>query len=160
MIRTRLTWVVVGTVVALLVAAGIDALLSSGSEKAESAPRASTPMTGSTSAAVRRCNRLDIRVSIEIRGGVATAIAREVGVSPCHLRPMPIVLTVTDRAGKRVRLLEQAPVGGNFSPGSEQTTNFPEQIPDCDLRAPFVASATVGPYSAHRTVSGPSIRCA
>jgi hypothetical protein len=160
MIRTRLTWVVVGIVVALLVAAGIDALFFSGSQKAESAPTAPTAIAGSESAAaLRRCTRLDIRVSIEIRGGVAAAVVREVGLSPCRLRPVPIVLAVTDGAGRRVRLLGQAPVGGNFSPGSEQTANFPEQIQDCDLRAPFVASATVGPYSAHRTVSGRSIGC-
>jgi hypothetical protein len=88
MSRTLITWGVVATVVGLLLVAGVDALLSSGSEKAASAPTASIGITDKAKLPPRRCTRLDIRVLVEIRGGVATAVVRNVGLSPCHLRAL------------------------------------------------------------------------
>ena len=61
-------------------------------------------------------------------------------------------MTLEDRAGIRVRLdgFPDIAVGGDFPPGSEQTTNFPEKILGCHHRGPFHATVNVGRLSASR----------
>jgi putative effector of murein hydrolase len=71
MIRTRITWLIAGGVVALLVVAGIDALRSSDSEATASTRPASTTTPEAADLSLPRCTRQQITVSIEIRGGIA-----------------------------------------------------------------------------------------
>lgn len=158
----RATWIVVAALLVLLAFASADVLRSSGDGPGTAAPKGSKTRTQGETGPFRRCTRLDIRVSIEILGGVATAVVRNIGLTACHLRRLPVELSIEGGAGNSVPLEgfpAPPPVGGNFPPAFEQTTNFPEQIPDCRFRGPFVVSATVGPYSARREVTGPEIGC-
>lgn len=161
MIRTRLTWVVVGGVVALLVVAGVDALRSSESETAASATMASTTALENLDRLSPRCTRPQIVVSIEVRGGIATNVVREFGSDACHLRRVRLGLTIRDRAGKTVWEGAMPAFEGNYSPGFEQTVHFPypNPVPHCDRRGPFLALVTVGPYSVRRNLSGDEIGC-
>jgi hypothetical protein len=178
MTRTRLTWVIVGAVVALLVIAGVDALRSAMSETTASTTTAST----TTASASRRtaptttperadlslpsCTRQEIAVSIEILRGIANNVVRNVGSSSCRLPQLGIELTIKDRAGKQVwqgeLSAEESPFGGDFSPGFEQTVHFPSPnfVPHCFRRSPFLALATIGPYSVRSgNLSGTEIGC-
>lgn len=152
MIRTRLTWVVVGAVAALLVVAGVDALRSSDGKRNASTPTASTTATHSATGPVRRCTRLDIRVSIEILGGSANVVVRNVGLTACQLRPLPLNVTLRDRLGRTLhfgRSAEEALFGGDYG-GGEGRTSGGAEIENCQLRGPFRLRATVGPYAAQR----------
>jgi hypothetical protein len=156
MIGARLTWVVVGAVAALLAVAGVDALRSSGHDTSASTT------TPDADRRLPRCTAQEIAISIDVLGGQAALVLRDAGGRPCQLPSFQVRLTVEDRAGHRLSPEASPhlpPVGGRLSPGIEQTTNFPEYIPDCHTRGPFLGIATVGPYSARRTVSGRAIGC-
>jgi hypothetical protein len=161
MIRTRLTWVIVGAVVALLIAAGVDALRSSDRESSAPTTTASTTTVGRRAGStLPRCTREQVAVSIEIRKGVATIVVRHVGANPCDLRYRRFRLTIRDRAGNVIGQWGGARFGGDFSPGSEQTFSLPA-VWHCDRRGPFLALATVGPYGARRSkLSRSEITCA
>jgi hypothetical protein len=135
-------------VVALLVVAGVDALRSSGSET--SAPTASTTTAIPTSS-LPPCAEQDLRISIEVRQGVATVVAQNIRATRCY-RLFPFWrLTIEDRAGD---LVEEWPdvgqplVDGIFPGGVERTFWLPQDQVLCDSPGPYVALATVGPYSA------------
>jgi hypothetical protein len=65
MIRTRVTWVIVGAVVALVVVAGVDSLRSS--DKASAPTTTESTTTGERAAStLPRCTREQIGISIEI----------------------------------------------------------------------------------------------
>jgi hypothetical protein len=97
-------------------------------------------------------------------------VVRHVGGRPCHLTPLPVRLSLTNRVGGRVRLAAvdegpdvQSRVGGDFSPGFEQLIDIPylaePQLASCDRRGPFTAFVIVGPYSAQRKLSGSEVGC-
>jgi hypothetical protein len=179
MLRTRLSWLVIGGLAVILVAAAVDAIRSS--EPSASSPSRETATersAGKTTFAVvttleglPRCTAQHIGVSIDVLGGTATVVVRHVWGSSCHLAPLPVRLSVTDRVGRRVRLAGvdeahpdvQARVRGDFFPGFEQLIDIPylarPQLADCDAAGPFTAFVTVGPYSAQRKLSGSEVGC-
>jgi hypothetical protein len=166
MIRTRITWLIAGGVVTLLVVAGVDALRSTDSEATASTTTASMTTPEAADHSLPHCTRQQITVSIEIRGGIANNVVRQIGSRPCRLRNLGIELTIKDRAGKPVWegeiSAEESVFGGDFSPGSEQTIHFPNPnfVPHCFRRDPFLALATIGPYSVRRSnLSGGEIGC-
>jgi hypothetical protein len=63
-------------------------------------PATSTTAKESVTRLVRRCTRLDVGVSIEVLGGSANVVVRNIGVTVCRLRPMSIARTVIGRVGK------------------------------------------------------------
>lgn len=155
MIRRRLSWVIVGGAVALLVVAGVDALRSSESETSASPTSASTTTVESVPP---RCTLEQIGISIEILGGYATAVVRNVSGAPCHLQPLPIQATLTDQGGRkamRFQLVEQQEFGGDFLPGFQETATA-GYIENCHLRGPFLLVVSAGPYSARRSKLSPS----
>jgi hypothetical protein len=178
MLRTRLSWLVIGGVAVILVAAAVDTIRSS--EPSASSPRRETATERSAAGEVTipveatpeglpRCT-VQKAVSIEVLGGTATVVVRHVGGRACHLAALPVRLSVTNRVGRRVRLatLDEGPdvqsrVGGDFSPGFEQLIDIPylaePQLTSCDRRGPFTAFAIVGPYSAQRKLSGSEVGC-
>lgn len=178
MLRTRLSWLVIGGVAVILVAAAVDAIRSP--EPSASSPRRETATersAGKTTLAgatrpesLPRCTVQNIGVSIDVLGGMATVAVRHVWGRPCHLAPLPVRLSVTDRVGRRVRLatLEggedvQSRAGGDFSPGFEQLIDVPylaePQLSNCDRPGPFTAFVIVGPHSAQRKLSGSEVGC-
>jgi hypothetical protein len=178
MLRTRLSWLVIGGVAVILVAAAVDAIRSS--EPSASSPRRETATersAGKTTLAgatrpesLPRCTAQNIGVSIDVLGGTATVAVRHGWGGACHLASLPVRLSVTDRVGRRVRLatLEggedvQSRAGGDFSPGFEQLIDVPylaePQLSNCDRPGPFTAFVIVGPHSAQRKLSGSEVGC-
>lgn len=178
MVRTRLSWLVIGGVAVILVAAVFEAIRSPGpsasSPRQETATERSagkTRLTGVTRPeSLSRCTVQNIVVSIDVLGGMATVAVRHVWGRPCHLAPLPVRLSVTDRVGRRVRLatLEggedvRSRAGGDFSPGFEQLIDVPylaePQLSNCDRPGTFTAFVIVGPHSAQRKLSGSEVGC-
>ena len=178
MTRRRLTWVIATGVVAVLIAGAVDAVRSSepGSGPSRmvtterSAAREMTTPVETTPEALPRCTVQNIGVSIDVLGGTATVVVRHVWGRACHLAPLPVRLSVTDRVGRRVRLATvggghdlQSRVAGDFSPGFEQLIDIPylaePQLTSCDRRGPFTAFVIIGPYSAQRKLSGSEVGC-
>jgi hypothetical protein len=178
MLRTRLSWLVIGGVAVILVAAAVDAIRSS--EPSASSPsretatersaRETTLAVVTTPKSLPRCTAQNIGVSIEVLGGTATIVVRHVWGRPCQLAPLPVRLSLTNRLGGRVRLatVEDGPdvqsrVGGDFSPGFERLIDIPylanPQLANCNSRGPFTAFVIVGPYSAQRKLSGSEVDC-
>jgi hypothetical protein len=178
MTRRRLTWVIAAGVLAVSVAVTVDAVRSSepsGSDR----NRAMTEWSAGreTSAAQRKheplphCTAQNIGVSIDVLGGTATVVVQHVWGRPCHLVPVPVRLSVTNRFGGRVRLATvggggpdvQSRVGGEFSPGFEQLIDIPclanPRLTGCNRGGPFTAFVIVGPHSAQRKLSGSEVGC-
>jgi hypothetical protein len=166
MIRTRLTWVVVGALVALVVVAGIDALRSSEGETtaspATSTRRATTTGTASATAtgpSLPACTREDIAVSVEVRRPnpdrqqsrpVAAIVMRGIGARQCFQDFSGVLFTIEDGDGMQIGSWQlTGRFGGEFAPGVEQTFFLPG-VGTCDRPGPCVALATVGDYSARR----------
>jgi hypothetical protein len=175
--RTRLTWVVVGALAAIVVAAAVDAFRSPGRpssspSEASSVPvstggsafEARDPVAGGETAPLPRCTAQQIAMAIEVLGGSASIVVRHVWGKPCHLARLPIDLAVWDRTGRRVRLAEprsgvpQSGIAGDFSPRFERLVNI-TYLADCDQRQPFLAVVNVGPYVARGTLSAKEIGC-
>ena len=181
MFRVRLTWVVVGGLAALLVAAAIDALHSSGSS-ASSTTEAGAPTqdasargapirTETTPETPPRCRAEQIAVSIDVLGGRPTIALRHARGKACRLARQPMKLTMWDRAGDRVRLARvdlgpegqcpaegQCLLGGVLSPGVERLIIIP-RLGTCHRRGPFLAVVGVGAHVAQRTLSGNKVGC-
>jgi hypothetical protein len=108
--------------------------------------------------------------SIEVAKGVAVIVVRHERGTPCHLqRYLGLRLTIRDRGGNQVRFLPNPPSGdfpGGWRLGFEDDLaasrwTFPLPFARrCPWRGPFVALATVGPYSARRSnLSRSEIAC-
>jgi hypothetical protein len=178
MTRRQFTWVIAAGVIAVLVAGTIDAVRSSkpsGSAssrvvKTEESARETAIPVETTAEALPRCTDQNIGVSIDVLGGTATVVVRQVWGRPCHLAPLTVRLGLTDRVGRRVRLATggEGPavpshVRGDFSSGFEKLINIPylaePQLANCDRKGPFTAFVIVGPYSAQRKLSGSEVGC-
>jgi hypothetical protein len=168
MSRARLNWVVGGGVGALLFIAGLDALRSSDSEtSAPTATAATTTVTGGS--ALPACTREQITVSIDVlpftdtsSGRTATIGVRSLNDSSCQLRGLPASVTIQDRMGNATfHAAEPSTRSGAVLPASGQTEPFP--IPNdpslCGQGGPYLALATLGPYSARSKLPGWRIGC-
>lgn len=101
MSRTRWTWFVVGGIATLLFVAGLDAFRSSADSEI-SAPAASTTTTEIPSGSLPTCTPEDLRISIEIREGAASLVARNIGAHDCYRLLRVSRLTIEDPAGNLV----------------------------------------------------------
>ena len=157
----RWTWFVVGGVVTLLFVAGVDALRSS-ADNETSAPTASTTATEVPTGSVSPCTQLDLRVSVEIRQEAATVVVRNIGANDCYQLLRGWRLRIEDRAGNLVaEWVEVRPLAdGLFPSGSEMIFLLPRNPVLCDSPGPYLALASVGPYSARRgNLSRSEIAC-
>lgn len=178
MLRTCLSWLVIGGVAVIVVAAAVDAIRSSGpsalSPSRETATERSARETRlavvTTPESQPRCTAQNIGVSIDVLGGAATIVVRHIWGRPCQLAPLPVRLSLTNRLGGRVPLARvedgpdvQSRVGGDFSPGFERLIDIPylanPQLANCNSRGRFTAFVIVGPYSAQRKLSGNEVGC-
>jgi hypothetical protein len=182
MIRTRLTWVIAGAVVALLVVAGVDALRSSGNETAGSPTAESTTAREEAIDPPPPCTSEHLAVSIEVRkpdwhrgdypdyspwltsewrrSQVATIVVRNVAARSCFLAVGEFRFVIRDRAFRRVAFWTN-PVwfAAEYSPGYEKTFFLPTVF-SCDRPGPYSALATVGPFGARRgNLSRSEITC-
>jgi hypothetical protein len=151
----RLTWVITGGLVVLLVLAGVDALRSRDSETPVSATESTTSASttlSSVDVALPRCEPEQIRVSLEILGGYATVVVGNEGANACRLRPLPLEVRIRDRTGQAFsfdRSAQEALLGGNYPPGEERTSEL-GQSSDCRLHDPILIAVSVGPFTARR----------
>jgi hypothetical protein len=172
-IRTRFTWVVLGGVLALVVAGAVYALRGSGSPgtasetgagQRRSADAFSVPAKNTT-APLPRCSAEQIVASIDVLGGRATTVVRHARGRACRLARLPVHLKMWDRAGNPVRLPTTegahipSRVGGDFSSGFERLLWIHRVFPDCDQRGPFLVVVKVGPYVVRRTLSRDEVAC-
>jgi hypothetical protein len=162
MSRTRWTWVVVGGVATLLFVAGVDALRSSADSEI-SAPTASTTTSEIPSGSLPSCTQRDLRVSIEVREGVATVVAQNIAAHRCYRFLRVTRLTIEDQAGNLIwDMGDGGPrlVDGFFRSGFEKTFRLPQDTVLCDSPGPYLVLVTVGPYSARRdNLSRSEIAC-
>jgi hypothetical protein len=136
----------------------VDALRSSTDSKTSSRA-ASTTTTEIPSGSLPSCTQRDLSVSIEVREGVATVVARNIAAYACYRFLRVSRLTIEDRAGNLVwRLGAGGPrlVDGFFRSGFEKTFRLPEDTVLCGSPGPYLALVTVGPYSARRGNLSPS----
>ena len=132
--RVRLTWIVLGALAAIVVAAAVDAFRSSGTRSSSPSKASSVPVPSGEPPVTEpppvvevppveppvtepplvvevppveppRCTAQQIAVAIEVLGGSASIVVRHVWGKPCHLARLPIDLAVWDRSGRRVRLV-------------------------------------------------------
>jgi hypothetical protein len=159
----RFTWVIVAGVGALLLFAGLDALRSSaGSE--DSAPGGSTSTTtaaAADSSDLLPCDVEDLRISIELRGGSATLVARNFG-EKCYRLLRGWHLRIEDRAGDPLAQWDviQFLADGIFPAGSESSFLLArDPLVVCKSGGPYLVSVTVGPYFARRHFSDSALGC-
>jgi len=160
----RFTWVIVAGVGALLLFAGVDALRSlAGSE--DSTPAASTRTTttaADSSGSSLPCDVEDLRISIELRRGRPTVVARNFG-DTCYRLLRGWRLHIEARAGdplanwSEIKLLAD----GIFPAGSERSRLFPRAPVVCESGGPYLVALTVGrTYFARRGhLSDTALRC-
>ena len=166
--RRPLTWLIAGGLLIVAVAGLIDALR--GSSSAREPPLRNLAPSPAPAAASHEplptCARPELELGIEILGGSATTVLRHVSGGPCHLKRVPVRVTVRDRAGRRVQLVAgeglRGAFRGDFSAGFEQLINItflPHCTPETVPLGPFLLSARAGPYRAQRALSGQEIGC-
>jgi hypothetical protein len=98
--RRRFTWVIVAGVGALLLFAGLDALRSSSDGRDSATPTVSTrtPTTIGSNNSLLPCDVEDLTISIEVRGGNPSVVARNAG-NVCYRLLRGWHLRIEDRAG-------------------------------------------------------------
>ena len=165
----RLTWVVVGGVATLLFVAVVDAFRSSHDEA--SSPTARTGTTEERAgSALADCTPNQIAVSVDVSrftgsstGRIAMIEVRSLHDSSCHLPDLPADVTIADRAGNATFRAGGPPssLSGAVLPASGPTEPFPipSDLPPCGQGGPYLVLATLGPYSARRTLAGWRIGC-
>ena len=173
MLRTRLTWIILGAVVAVVVFAGVDALRSSLRDTSP-ATRAAPTFTGATNVSQEEpvCNRGQMAVAVQVRKPddtrpvwnqrdrdnpgwrawqrtpVATLVVRNVGSSACRLVHGRYDFGIRDGADRWMARWDGNNVfAGTYEPSAETSFSLPNVF-SCDRPAPFRAVATVGDYTA------------
>ena len=159
----RFTWVILAGVGVLLLFAGLDALRSS-ADSEHSAPGASATTTtaADSSGSLLRCDiENHLKISIEVRGGSAAVVARNLG-DTCYRLLRGWHLHIEDRAGdplanwNEIKLLAD----GVFPAGSETSRLLPRPPVVCKSGGPYLAALTVGTYFARRGhLSDRALRC-
>jgi hypothetical protein len=160
MLRNRLSWLVVGGVAVVLLAAAVDALRSSGSKTATSNGALSqvregeergtgdaAPTTGidTTGASLERCTAQQLGLQAERLGGGPVLALAHVRGSPCRTPRIRIDISLFDRKGGRVQAytdIQQAFAPTSLSPNVEVIAGF-QVTYLCGGRKPrrFVAEA-------------------
>jgi hypothetical protein len=152
-IGRRFTWVIVAGIGALLLFAGVDALRSSaGSEDSTLAPSTRMKTTAAdSSGSLLPCTVEDLRISIDVRGGGPTLVARNFGET-CYRLLRGWHLRIEDRAGEPLAQWDEIQLlaDGIFPAGSESSVLLSRFPVVCKSGGPYVMSVTVGPYFERR----------
>jgi hypothetical protein len=165
--RSRLGWVIVGALISLILVGTVDAFLSSDEEdsgsKETTEPDAlvdrggTSPREEAEDEPLPPCTAQQLAVSIDLMGGSPFIAVSHAWGNPCHLRRVPIDMTVKDRTGRPVwRAWSESGVGGDFSPDFVRLIGINYQRP-CGRPRPLVAFVNVGAYSTRRKL--PRVDC-
>jgi hypothetical protein len=151
--RRLATWLVVGFLGAVVIAATIAALARDGD--GNSAALGDT--SASTLVVAPPCRAAQLALSIEMRSGRPVVVLRHVSGPSCDVGTLRIVTTVRDRRGERVLAQDtRGAFSGEISSDVEFIGGF-VYTPFCNQKGPLLASVTVGDLTASRTV--PLRRC-
>jgi hypothetical protein len=153
MIRKRLSWVIVGAVLALGAVAAVDVLRSSGaSTSSQATPTRAEEVTFSIqteAAPVARCKTQQLALEIEKLGGSPALALVHAWAGPCRTPRLPIDITLLDRTGHSV----QATVGVQpafrptvLAPNIELIAGF-NFVYLCGQPKPVRFLAEAGPYA-------------
>jgi hypothetical protein len=135
MLRTRLSWLVIGGVAVILLAAAVDAFRSSGSKTpqpngalqdgeqeghaAEEAPQLAVAET--ETGPLKRCTAQQLALRVERLGGAPFLALAHVWGSPCSTARIPIEVALFDRKGN---LVNPDTAGISVSPQAFGSTNL------------------------------------
>jgi hypothetical protein len=146
--RPLATWLIVGFVAALGLAATVTALVEKGDDKSAVSEQHSPPAT----VPPPRCRDGQLALTTEILGGSPFVVLRHVSGPSCDVGTLKVVTTIRDQRGERL------PIGaardaftGEISPGAEFLSGF-IYLAWCDQKGPLVAKITAGDLSATRTL--------
>jgi hypothetical protein len=144
-IAVRLTWVVVAAIIALLVVAGLDALLSSGSESAATSP---VDTAVASTEALKLCGPEQLMLQVERLGDDLALVLDHVEGAPCRTRRLPIRLSLLDRDGLPAGAaanIQQAFRPTTHSPSVEVIAAF-AVVYECGKPKPVLYGAEAGSY--------------
>jgi hypothetical protein len=165
MVRRRMTWVVVGGVSALLVAAAVDAFRPSGSNTSVSKATVSQERSGgegatgyapviapeaAEAARVGRCSAQQIALRVETLGDSPALVLAHVWGSPCRTPRLPIDVALFSRGGKRADAAVFAPSAfapTSLAPNLDVVAGF-GFVYLCGHPRPVRVVAEAGPYPA------------
>ena len=153
--RAVSTWLIVGAVGAVALAAAVDALLVDESDESPATTRSSepSPRDGEAAGAIPGCEQNQLRLVIEAPE-TPTAALQHVRGGLCEAKKLAVRITIP---GGRGRVLgPRGAFGGLLSPNSQQIVQF-RYSPACNERGPFLAVVRAGPYTAQRRI--PALRC-
>lgn len=113
--------------------------------------------TAPTESSFAECRRDQLALAFEKLGGDDAVVLRHVRGGACHLARVTLQITVVDRGGRRsvLPLGEEAELAGDFTPGFEEVVPFH----GCSGKAPLVATAIAGSYSATSRLAVGATRC-
>lgn len=145
--RRLATWLAVGFVAALGVAAAVVALVDSG-DRVSAVPRAAP--TDSTDPAACRPDQLEL--SMPDIGGDPSVVLRLARAPACDVGVMRISLSIRDRREKPV-LVQQTrdAFSGMIAPGIEFIGGL-TYLPRCDQKGPLLATVRAGRLTARRSL--------
>jgi hypothetical protein len=143
------TWVIVGLVVALGVAATLTALVEKSDNKAAvSAERSSTPTVP-----LPRCRADQLALTTEVLGGSPVVVLRHLSGPSCDVGTLRVLTSIRDQRGERAPLgAARDPFTGEISPGVDFITAIIYQA-WCDQKGPLVATIRAGELSATRRLA-------
>jgi hypothetical protein len=180
MLRTRLSWLVIGGVAVILVAAAVDALRSSGSktpsterglvrdgeregQPVEEVPLAAAAETGT--GPLERCTAGQLALRVESLGGTHLLALAHVWGSPCRTARIPIQASVLYGKGNPVNpdkasagVWPQAFAPTDLSPGVEVIAEV-QMSYLCGTRRPRLLVAEARPYVARKWLPRGSVAC-
>jgi hypothetical protein len=179
MLRARLSWLVIGGVAVILVAAAVDALRSSGSktpstqgglvrederggQTVEEVPLA---VVETDTGPLERCMVGQLALRVERLGGTPLLALAHVWGSPCRTARIPIEVTLFYRKGNLVNpdtagvgVSPQAFGSTNLSPGVEAVAELHVSY-ECGERRPRLLVAEARPYVARKWLPRRYVAC-
>jgi hypothetical protein len=155
--KRPLTWLAIAAVVAVALAAVLDAVPSSDSSRHSAPLTSSEAETTTARAPPPPCRADQLALAIEYLDA-PVAILRHVEGEPCRLSETPVSVRILARRGEGKGLLlgPEGSYSGFFASGVERVIAF-RYSPRCDERGPFVAIVRAGDYAVRERI--PVLRC-
>jgi hypothetical protein len=179
MLRTRLSWLVIGGVVVILVAAAVDAFRSSGSktlqpngglhegERREHAGEEvlQTAVAETETGPLERCTARQLALRVERLGGTYLLALAHVWGGPCRTPRIPVEVSLFYRKGNPVNpdtasvsARWQAFAPTDLSPGVEAIGELYVSY-ECGKRRPRLLVAAARPYFARKRLPRGYVAC-
>jgi hypothetical protein len=144
--RRLVTWLIVGFLGAVVVAATTATLVR---DDSDSAARGDT---SPSRPGVARCRPAQLSLSVETRSDRPVIVLRQVSGPPCDVGTLQITTKVRDQRGEAVLVQDfRSAFTGEISPAVDFISGF-VYTPLCNQRGPLVATVTAGKFTASQTL--------